>query len=69
MEHRSVGELRDFVRKTFGRDLADSELNALSSRLMGIAPLIKRFGDWRSAIGDIEPATTFRVSLKHSDDR
>jgi hypothetical protein len=59
MPDMSTEALRMLARRKFGRDLTDAELTFIASLLAEVADRLLK---WQSRLGDIEPATTYRVT-------
>jgi hypothetical protein len=52
---------KERIRKVFGRDFSDSELEYFGSRLVRLLNAIERLQAWEPELGLIEPATVPRV--------
>lgn len=69
MPEMSTEQLRTLAREKFGRELTDTELKLIASRLPALARVADRLLQWQSRLGDIEPATTYRVPERGQNDR
>lgn len=69
MSRLSIAELQKMVRDTFGRDLAEGEIEVYRIRLPVMVQAVTMLKEWESRLNDTVPATVHVIPVVDTDDR
>ena len=69
MSRLSIAELQKMVRDTFGRDLAEGEIEVYRIRLPVMVQAVTMLKEWESRLNDTVPATVHVMPVVDTDDR
>jgi hypothetical protein len=61
MAEPATEELRRLARRVLGRDLTAEEARQAAPRLLVLSQTMDRLEAWQSELGEVAPATIFRV--------
>ena len=67
MAEISRAELRARVLETFGRDLADSEIERYRGRWLSMLRAVTTLREWEERLGDGGPAAVYRPPREEAD--
>lgn len=69
MGRRSIAELQQMARDTFGRDLSEGEIEVYRTRLPAMVQAVTMLKEWEPRLRDTIPATVHVIPAVGPDDR